>query len=414
MIAFDSIAQMLQDTEQSGLPLWENILESDCRRQDLPRARSLERMGAMLDAMVQADESYQAQDRSHSGLSGGDGAKMTLYAAGDPLCGPLLSQVMAGALRMGECNACMKRIVAAPTAGACGVLPAVLLPCARHFSLSREQLVQALYVASGFGMVIAARASISGAEGGCQAEIGSAAAMAAPALVHLRGGTPSMMAHACAMAVKNLLGLVCDPVGGLVEVPCVKRNVIGAMDALSAAQMALAGIESRVPQTRFWTPWQRWAVPCPPPSGRRERAAWPQRPLGWRTHPRRGDMKRLTHLFFYTLASIAFLNVFSHSFPSLPALYACMTIFSLLFGVSFLTASGMPSAWTSRKVSSAVWDHWKKILGALFLLNGALCPTGFLLWFFLRFDQDLILCTQIFGSLSICFASLIPLYRANA
>ena len=157
MIAFDSIAQMLQDTEQSGLPLWENILESDCRRQDLPCARSLERMGAMLDAMVQADESYQAQDRSHSGLSGGDGAKMTLYAAGDPLCGPLLSQVMAGALRMGECNACMKRIVAAPTAGACGVLPAVLLPCARHFSLSREQLVQALYVASGFGMVIAAR-----------------------------------------------------------------------------------------------------------------------------------------------------------------------------------------------------------------------------------------------------------------
>ena len=259
MIAFDSIAQMLQDTEQSGLPLWENILESDCRRQDLPRARSLERMGAMLDAMVQADESYQAQDRSHSGLSGGDGAKMTLYAAGDPLCGPLLSQVMAGALRMGECNACMKRIVAAPTAGACGVLPAVLLPCARHFSLSREQLVQALYVASGFGRVIAARASISGAEGGCQAEIGSAAAMAAPALVHLRGGTPSMMAHACAMAVKNLLGLVCDPVAGLVEVPCVKRNVvgavnavscanvIGAMDALSAAQMALAGIESRVP-----------------------------------------------------------------------------------------------------------------------------------------------------------------------
>ena len=144
MIAFDSIAQMLQDTEQSGLPLWENILESDCRRQDLPRARSLERMGAMLDAMVQADESYQAQDRSHSGLSGGDGAKMTLYAAGDPLCGPLLSQVMAGALRMGECNACMKRIVAAPTAGACGVRPAVLLPCARHVSLSREQLVQAL------------------------------------------------------------------------------------------------------------------------------------------------------------------------------------------------------------------------------------------------------------------------------
>ena len=148
---------------------------------------------------------------------------------------------------MGECNACMKRIVAAPTAGACGVLPAVLLPYARQFQAGADRLVESLYVASGFGMVIATRASISGAEGGCQAEIGSAAAMAAPALVHLQGGTPEQMANACAMAVKNLLGLVCDPVGGLVEVPCVKRNVIGAMDALSAAQMALAGIESRVP-----------------------------------------------------------------------------------------------------------------------------------------------------------------------
>ena len=154
---------------------------------------------------------------------------------------------MAGALRMGECNACMKRIVAAPTAGACGVLPAVLLPYETEFGATHDQLVEALYVASGFGMIIASRASISGAEGGCQAEIGSAAAMAAPALVHLQGGSPEQMANACAMAVKNLLGLVCDPVGGLVEVPCVKRNVIGAMDALSAAQMALAGIESRVP-----------------------------------------------------------------------------------------------------------------------------------------------------------------------
>ncbi len=248
MIEFTSIQQMLEETSSSGLPLWDAIRQADCQRQGISPQQSWDKMAAMLQAMEDADRSYQETDRSHSGLSGGDGGKMARYIrAGKPLCGPFLSEVMAGALRMGECNACMKRIVAAPTAGACGVLPAVLLPCARHFSLSREQLVQALYVASGFGMVIAARASISGAEGGCQAEIGSAAAMAAPALVHLRGGTPSMMAHACAMAVKNLLGLVCDPVGGLVEVPCVKRNVIGAMDALSAAQMALAGIESRVP-----------------------------------------------------------------------------------------------------------------------------------------------------------------------
>ncbi|MCI8538752.1 MAG: L-serine ammonia-lyase, iron-sulfur-dependent, subunit alpha [Oscillospiraceae bacterium] len=238
---------MLEDCRQAGLPLWKDIQLSDCGSQDLSPEDSWRKMSALLAVMAQADGDYQEGDRSRSGLVGGDGGRMAAYGQGTPLCGPFLTGVMAGALRMGECNACMKRIVAAPTAGACGVLPAVLLPYRRHFGAEEETLVQALYVASGFGMVIAARASISGAEGGCQAEVGSAAAMAAAALVHLQGGTPEQMAHACAMAVKNLLGLVCDPVGGLVEVPCVKRNVIGAMDALSAAQMALAGIESRVP-----------------------------------------------------------------------------------------------------------------------------------------------------------------------
>ena len=245
MIEFTSIQQMLEETSSSGLPLWDAIRQADCQRQGISPQQSWDKMAVMLQAMEDADRSYQETDRSHSGLSGGDGGKMARYIrAGKPLCGPFLSEVMAGALRMGECNACMKRIVAAPTAGACGVLPAVLLPYARQFQAGADRLVESLYVASGFGMVIATRASISGAEGGCQAEIGSAAA---PALVHLQGGTPEQMANACAMAVKNLLGLVCDPVGGLVEVPCVKRNVIGAMDALSAAQMALAGIESRVP-----------------------------------------------------------------------------------------------------------------------------------------------------------------------
>ena len=248
MIDFTSIQQMLEDTKTGGLPLWQNIMVSDCARQGIDRTLSWRQMERLLDAMEQADRDYRDTDRSVSGLVGGDGGKMARYGdGGDTLCGPFLSEVMAGALRMGECNACMKRIVAAPTAGSCGVLPAVLLPCGRRFGLPREQMIQALYVSAGFGMVIANRASISGAEGGCQAEVGSAAAMAAAALVFLMGGTDEMMANACAMAVKNLLGLVCDPVGGLVEVPCVKRNVIGAMDALSAAQMALAGITSRVP-----------------------------------------------------------------------------------------------------------------------------------------------------------------------
>ena len=155
--------------------------------------------------------------------------------------------VCAYAYAVSEENAAGGIIVTAPTCGSCGVLPSVLLYMQERRGFTDTEILHALAAGGIIGNLIKTNASISGAECGCQAEIGSAAALAAPALVHLRGGTPSMMAHACAMAVKNLLGLVCDPVGGLVEVPCVKRNVIGAMDALSAAQMALAGIESRVP-----------------------------------------------------------------------------------------------------------------------------------------------------------------------
>ena len=148
---------------------------------------------------------------------------------------------------MGESNACMRRIVAAPTAGACGVLPAVLIPLQRRDGLSDDKMVECLYVAAGFGQVIASRASISGAEGGCQAEVGSASGMAAAALVHARGGSGDQMAAACAMALQNVLGLVCDPVAGLVEVPCVKRNVMGAVNAMSCADMALAGVTGVIP-----------------------------------------------------------------------------------------------------------------------------------------------------------------------
>ena len=209
MIEFASIEQMLADTRAAGLPLWDNVRRSDCQRQGIAPEESWRRMSAMLAAMEQADRDYREEDRSRSGLVGGDGGKMARYALEkDALCGPFLSQVMAGALRMGECNACMKRIVAAPTAGACGVLPAVLLPYRRHFGAPESALVEALYVASGFGMVIAARSSISGAEGGCQAEIGSAAAMAAAALVHLQGGAAEQMADACAMAIHTPAGVI--------------------------------------------------------------------------------------------------------------------------------------------------------------------------------------------------------------
>ena len=169
------------------------------------------------------------------------------HQAGRSYGGDYLAEVTAEALKTAECNACMKRIVAAPTAGSCGVLPAVLLPLARAGEADEEAICDALYVAAGFGQVIAARATLAGAEGGCQAEVGAASAMAAAALCHLKGGTPEQCAAAAAMALGNLLGLVCDPVAGLVEVPCIKRNVVGAVNAVSCANMALAGVDYAIP-----------------------------------------------------------------------------------------------------------------------------------------------------------------------
>lgn len=242
-MAFASVEHLLAAART--VPLWQAVLNDDCADRGVTESSSLDKMGGLWQAMKDSAAAYDPCKRSSSGLTGGDGAK--LEQARDPLCGSFLQAVMATALKVGECNACMNRIVAAPTAGASGVMPAVLLPLQAREGYSDEEMTRALYVAAGFGQVIATRASISGAEGGCQAEIGSASAMSAAALVHLRGGTPEQMAWACATALQNLLGLVCDPVGGLVEIPCIKRNVIGAVGALAAADLALAGIENVIP-----------------------------------------------------------------------------------------------------------------------------------------------------------------------
>ena len=191
---------------------------------------------------------YDPALRSASGMVGGDGAKMRAYVqSGKTICGDYIGQVIAQALEMGESNACMKCIVAAPTAGSCGVLPAVLLPYQAREGLDDDTMVRAMYVAGAIGQVVAAKASIAGAAGGCQAEIGTASAMGAAALCYLGGGDAQAVCHAAAIAIKSMLGLVCDPIAGLVEVPCVKRNAAGAMIAMSSADMALAGIRSAVP-----------------------------------------------------------------------------------------------------------------------------------------------------------------------
>ena len=249
-MAFRSIEHLLSCSGAG--PLWQALIESDCEDRGVTFQQSWDQMARLWQAMGEAVADYDPLRRSPSGLTGGAadlvGGEGGLVAEqGGGLCGPFFSAVIATALKTGECNACMRRIVAAPTAGASGVLPAVLLPLKARDGHSDEEMVRALFVAAGFGQVIASRASISGAEGGCQAEVGSASGMAAAALVALKGGTSEQMAQACALALGNILGLVCDPVAGLVEVPCVSRNVMGAVNALSCAEMALCGVSTPIP-----------------------------------------------------------------------------------------------------------------------------------------------------------------------
>lgn len=245
-MAIESLRALMEAGENQDL--CDIIIHSDCVDRGVTKEASFEKMRALYAAIRRARAGYDPALRSASGMVGGDGAKMRAYVqSGKTICGDYIGQVIAQALEMGESNACMKCIVAAPTAGSCGVLPAVLLPLWRSGSYNEEAICRALYVSAGFGQVVAARATLAGAEGGCQAEVGAASAMAAAALVELRGGTAEQCAEAFAMALTNLEGLVCDPVAGLVEIPCIKRNVIGAMNAVSCADMALAGVVGHIP-----------------------------------------------------------------------------------------------------------------------------------------------------------------------
>lgn len=246
-----SIARLSEITaaaRREHIPFWQVVLEEQCREQGCSPASVTETMLGMYRAMAEADRDYDPALRSISGMAGGDGERLRAYRLeGRGLLGPYLAEVMEKAVKMAESNACMKRIVAAPTAGSCGVIPAVLLTYQKQRQVPEARMVEALFTAAGIGEVIAGNASIAGAEGGCQAEIGAACAMAAGAVVQLEGGDPEAICHGAALALKSLLGLTCDPVAGLVEVPCIKRNASGAVLAVTAAQMALAGIRSALP-----------------------------------------------------------------------------------------------------------------------------------------------------------------------
>ncbi|MCJ7967347.1 L-serine ammonia-lyase, iron-sulfur-dependent, subunit alpha [Lachnospiraceae bacterium NSJ-171] len=247
MYSYNTLKELEELSNKEKIEVWKIIQKSDMEENERTEEKSFGKMKIMYEAMKEADKNYDGNLKSASKRAGGDGEKLHKYNKENKnICGEFIGLVMEKAIKMGESNACMKRIVAAPTAGACGVLPAVLISYQEHFNIEDETMIKAMYVAAGIGKVIATNAFIAGAAGGCQAEIGSASAMAAGALAFLQGGKVREIINAAALALKNMLGLTCDPVAGLVEVPCIKRNSYGAVNAVTSTQLAMAGIESAI------------------------------------------------------------------------------------------------------------------------------------------------------------------------
>lgn len=244
-----SIAELVDQATAQGARISQIVLRDQAEQMDTEPQVLFRKMRENYHVMQESIQKGADPDiKSASGLTGGDAWKLySVYEKKKSLTGSFMAGAMWRALAVSELNAAMGRIVAAPTAGSCGILPAAIVTMQEEYSLDEYDCVMALFTASAIGMVIGNNASLAGASGGCQAECGSASAMAAAAIVELAGGTPQMSGEACAIAIKNILGLVCDPVAGLVEIPCIKRNAGGVTTAFMAAELALAGITSHIP-----------------------------------------------------------------------------------------------------------------------------------------------------------------------
>lgn len=245
----DSGEALIEICKKENIHIWEYTLNYEIENSGLSKNEILEKMRTTLSVMKNSSSyALEHEVKSVSGLIGGDGVKLYKYAKErTPLTGKFMMMAMARAISCSEVNAAMGKIVACPTAGSCGIVPAAIISAGERLNKSEDELLNALFTVSGVGMLIAKNATVSGAEGGCQAECGSAAAMAAAAVVEMMGGTPSQALNASAIVIKNVLGLVCDPVAGLVEVPCAKRNVSGVASALTTADMVMSGVESKIP-----------------------------------------------------------------------------------------------------------------------------------------------------------------------
>lgn len=241
--------ELIHICESNNITIAEYTLREEIENTGLSREELIEKMGKNLEVMMNSSkEAMEKEVYSISGLIGGEAIKIKKYYENNvTLCGDFMGIAMARALSCSEVNAAMGKIVAAPTAGSCGIIPASIITAGEKLNKSREEMIMALFAASGVGVLIAKNATLAGAEGGCQAECGSAAAMASAAVVEMMGGSASMAFHAAAMVIKNIEGLVCDPIAGLVEIPCAKRNIAGAISALTMADIAMAGVESKIP-----------------------------------------------------------------------------------------------------------------------------------------------------------------------
>ncbi|MBW8350457.1 L-serine ammonia-lyase, iron-sulfur-dependent, subunit alpha [Bacillus sp. IITD106] len=245
---FKNVAELVQLAESQKKQISDIMIEQEMEVTNRSREEIIAQMDKNLTVMEEAVERGIKGVTSHSGLTGGDAVLLQNYIKkGSFLSGETILDAVSKAVATNEVNAAMGTICATPTAGSAGVVPGTLFAVRDKLQPTREQMVKFLFTSGAFGYVVANNASISGAAGGCQAEVGSASGMAAAAIVEMAGGTPSQCAEAMAITLKNMLGLVCDPVAGLVEVPCVKRNAMGAANAMVAADMALAGITSRIP-----------------------------------------------------------------------------------------------------------------------------------------------------------------------
>ena len=247
-VLFKTVKQLVDIAEKEKKPISEIMIEQEMLLSRRSREEIIAQMDQNLTVMEEAVEKGLQGVQSTSGLTGGDAVLLQQYMdKGETLSGHLLLDAVSKAVATNEVNAAMGTICATPTAGAAGIVPGVLFAVKNKLNPTREQMINFLFTSGAFGFVVANNASISGAAGGCQAETGSAGSMAAAAVVEMAGGTPQQSAEAFSIVMKNMLGLVCDPVAGLVEVPCVKRNAMGAAKALVGADMALAGVVSRIP-----------------------------------------------------------------------------------------------------------------------------------------------------------------------